>query len=206
MNKPKIKLITNVPCAMVLENPHGKETSSKFHDGVEYMYSVICQGEASVLFLPVDGTLAINRLQPRPGDEVEMLKTMRNNRVEYQARVISRDAEPPPPQRQQPAPYERQAGQPVRMLAPQSQIRSEPAPFPPSPAALAERPSPVNTVHPLEELMTRCLVVAGRSVWRAYVELTEAGCAFDKPMIEDVRALGITMYIERTREQNRGAR
>jgi hypothetical protein len=207
MNKPKIKLIANVPCALTLENPHGKETTSQFHDGVEYMYNVICQGEPSVLFLPADGSLAITRLAPRPGDEIELLKTLRSNRPFFQARHVGQEE---PQQRQAPAvPYQREAppAPGVRMLAPRSQVAPRPAPTPtpapfaPMPGELAQRPAPAATVHPLEDLMVGCLVTAGRSVWRAYEELKKSGCDFDKPMIEDVRALGITMYIERTRNQ-----
>jgi hypothetical protein len=59
----------------------------------------------------------------------------------------------------------------------------------------------------MEQLMTRCFVVGGRALWTAYNELKAAGCEYDQPTIEDARAAGISMFIEKTRnQQNGGAR
>jgi hypothetical protein len=194
MTKEKLKLTTNVPCTFTLENAQGKETKSKFHDGVEYMYSVICRGASCLLFLPVDGNIAIRRSGAQAGDEIELLKELHNNRAVFSVRVLGKDSAPPPRAAAQPAP----TPAPIRMLSPQTQVA--PAPTRPAPAA-AHQPeaAQIPTVHPLEDSMQRCFVVAGRALWRAYAALKEAGCDYDVPTIEDARAAGISMFIERQR-------
>jgi hypothetical protein len=53
------------------------------------------------------------------------------------------------------------------MLAPQTQ-------YAPAPEAARLAPPPAQ-VHPLEEIMQRCFVVAGRALWNAHHELDAAG-------------------------------
>lgn len=190
MRKPKIKLITNVPCVFTLESNSGKESSSQFSDGVEYMYSVVCQGEESILYLPVDGELAIRRSGAQAGDEVQLTKTMQNNRAVFTVRIFS-DAHlavptPPPAMPRAYAPAPRPVETPgVRMLAPQSQI----APAPHSVAPIVHEDGN-NTA-----LAKRCFTAAIDVLAHAKAYGQEKYAMPLNFNEEDVRALGISFLI-----------
>jgi hypothetical protein len=195
MTREKIKMVSGVPLIVTIEDTHAKPMTSRFHDGTEYLYSVMHRGSSCLLYLPVEGHEAMLRLGARAGDEVQLVKQQTQGQAPtFTARAVS-DAHlaipalppPPPPQYSQPAPAA--VAQGVRMLAPQTQ-------FAPAPQPQTEAPA---KVHPLEEIMQRCFVVAGRALWNAHRELAAAGCAYDQPTMEDMRAAGISMWIERTR-------
>ena len=191
MQKSKIKLVTGVPCRFTLENDKPREMSSKFTDGVEYMYSVVHQGEQSILFLPVDGMLAIKRVGAQEGDEVELTKaTAQDRSIVYQCRRFS-DAHlamPAPPPAPRPAPET----QGVRMLAPRSQV--VPSPIYAPAAQTQAAPAPVQTDGANTALAKRCFRAAIDVLVdaRAYGQQHQVELTFNE---EDVRALGITFLI-----------
>lgn len=200
MNRENLKLAVNTKLIVRIEDMNAKECTSRYHDGIEYRYSVMRaeNGLAAFLYLPVDGHLAMRRANLSAGDDVELIKTMRMGQAQYGVTILGDATEPYEPQPQT-----------ARLVAPAPPRQALP-PQPQSRGAVALAPVPVQPiaeVHPLEQIMTRCFVVGGRALWTAYNELKAAGCEYDQPTIEDARAAGISMFIERTRnQQNGGAR
>ena len=208
MNREKIKLITNVPLTLELEDANGAESTSHFHDGVEYRFMVRHRDSPSILYLPVDGMLAVKRSQARAGEEIELLKTMANGKPVFTAHRIGQQPLPA-------APAAPQQPQPTRLLAPMPQYAQPQYAQSPQHAsaqhASAQHASaqhgnaaraiaePVPQVHPLEEVMTRCFVVAGRALWNARQTLLAEGIPTPEPAFEDFRAAAISMWIERSR-------
>lgn len=204
MTRDKIKLIANVPLVLEIEDL-GTEKSSRFHDGVEYCYCCSVAGTPSIMYLPVDGHLAIKRSGAVVGDELEICKSMFQGRTTFRVRRFS-DAQSAPAA---PVP----APQGVRMLAPRQQLAaryevrhsedvqpySQPAPAPERVASAA----PVATVHPMEEMMTRCLLVGYRVNQNAYLKLRAQGVEIDAPTWEDVRSTGTSFFIQRMKEGGR---
>jgi hypothetical protein len=76
------------------------------------------------------------------------------------------------------------------MMAPQQQRVAAPAP-----------PAPIATVHPLQELMTRCLEVGYYANQNAFLNLRAQGIEIDPPTWEDVRATGTSLFIERNKRE-----
>lgn len=178
--REKIKIIADVPLVITLEDCNGRECQSAY-TGLEYRYHVERQGRPATLYLPMDGVSALRRAAPQQGDEVELLKTSQGT---WTVRVLS-DAQPLPPE----------------MLLPQRQPEEAShslmhAPAPPTPARLAQ---PRVQVHPLEALMTRCLEVGYFANQAAYQNLRLQGVEIDPPTWEDVRATGISFFIDRRR-------
>ncbi len=209
MNRENLKLAVNTKLIVRIEDMNAKECTSRFHDGIEYRYSVMRaeNGLAAFLYLPVDGHLAMRRANVSAGDDVELIKTMRMGQAQYGVTILGDATEPPsaqapPPRGDEPQP------QTARLVAPAPPRQAPPQPITRGAVALAPTPAQaINVVHPMEQLMTRCFVVGGRALWTAYNELKAAGCEYDQPTIEDARAAGISMFIEKTRnQQNGGAR
>lgn len=181
MNRENLNLNkTNSKLVVRFEDMSSKECRSNFHDDKEYRYSVqrADTGAAAFLYVKVDAHLAIRRANVRADDEVELVKTMRMGEPHYSVTILSdanTDAEP------------------TRVVRPA-----------PARQALAPIAQPVEQVHPAEQLVTRCFVVGGRSLWNAWKELQSLGCDYDQPTIEDARAAGISLFIDRSRQQQNG--
>lgn len=186
MQREKLKLIPGVPCTLVLDDAIGRPMNSRFHSGVEYLYNVEHRGGGYLLYLPVEGHQALRRIEAAAGDEIQILKTQTQGQApQFQIRRVS-DAELAVPTLQA-RPLSSQQEAPARgvhMLAPRSQV-----------AAAA--------VHPLLEQMTRCLEVGYAANAAAFANLRKQGVEIDGPTWEDVRATGISFFIER---QRNGAR
>ena len=180
MTRDKLKLVANVALVIELEDM-GVETNSRFHDDVEYRYNCSHRGSASMLYLKVDGHLAVKRSGARIGDEIEITKTLRNGAPVFAVRRSS-DAQEPVATRPT-----------VTMMAPQTQRVPAPAP--------AVAAAPLAVVHPLQEVMTRCLEVGYHANVAAYNNLIAQGIEIDAPIWEDVRATGISFFIERMKRE-----
>jgi hypothetical protein len=197
MQRENIKLAVNTKLTVRIEDTNVKECTSRFHDDKEYRYSVLRAdtGAAAFLYVLVDCHLAIRRANVSAGDDVVLLKTMRMGQPQYSVTILGdahTDAETTHVTRTAPVSAPRQAPPPQQAAATRGAT------------ALAPVLQPVAEVHPLEQIMTRCFVVGGRALWNAYTELQALGCNYDQPTIEDARAAGISMFIERTRNQQNG--
>jgi hypothetical protein len=71
--RSKIKIITNLPLVITLEDAEGKESNSQF-TGLEMRYSVLESGIPSTLYLPIDGANALRRSGAQAGEDVEILE------------------------------------------------------------------------------------------------------------------------------------
>jgi hypothetical protein len=194
MNRQILKPQVDVPLVVLLDKgPEGKETTSQRGD-LQYQYTV--NNDACVMWLPPEARAAILRTGAQAGDQLQIVKSLRGNNAIWSVQVLA-DSEPPPP----PPPTRMVAPRPTYAAAPsQNAAPSQPngnghhqAPAPTPLPPLAAEP------HPIEQLMLRCFIAGGRTLWKAYLKLREEGCSYDTPTIEDVRAAGITLYIERTK-------
>jgi hypothetical protein len=231
MNREKIKLVTNVPLVIDLEDL-GTETRTKFPEpegSVEYRYNVMAGDTTprpSMIYLPVDGHLAVKRSGAIIGDRIEITKTLFQNRPRFEVRRFSdaqlaveaphRPAAPPqqaaaPPQQAVTAPRE------IRMVAPTPRSATVAPPVRPpvaqaapqrqtytNGAAVAQVAPPISQmlperkpdVHPLQERMTRCLEVAYHAHQTAWLNLRAEGIEIDAPTWEDCRCSATTLFIE----------
>jgi hypothetical protein len=205
ISRQKIKLAINVPCVIELDDARGIETKSQFSDGPEYRYHCSWAGSPSLLYLPVDGHLAIKRSGAGAGDEIELTKAKANNgSIIYQCRRLSdAHAIEAPPQRDAPTPV---APREIRLVAPAPQPAQPQQPYTRGATAPQREPvkqvHPIATVHPLQEMMTRCLEVAYYANQAAYNNLRAQGVEIDAPTWEDVRASGTTFFIQRMKGGN----
>lgn len=209
IQRQKIKPAIDVPMVMQLETVQGRESKSQF-TGVEYWFNVVFDSQPSIIYLPDEGREAIESLRPQVGDYVELLKQKRGKQELYSAQLVSDGAEepapPPPPQRQ-----------PVRMLAPASRTAATNGPPSnggytngaprPSMTATAQAqampPDPDAQISPVAQQLAGCLRVS-LDAWeqtRQYAH-DKYGVALDYTS-EDVRAVGLSFYIGRTRDGGR---
>lgn len=215
MNRIKLKLMMAEPIVFTLEHPvDGQECQSRFSDGPEWRFNIVYQRQDAQIYLPVDGKLAIKRSGARDGDEIQLVKQMRNQTLEYQALKTNDGTLAVPSFYSGPAalqnPYDgptggnvvpHKNGNGVRMLAPQRQEVVQ-AVVRPLPAPAAQTEDGVSG-SPLAEQIQRCYVEAGRAIYTAWEQLNKEGYKFvDPPTIEDVRCGGTSLFIART--QNPG--
>lgn len=229
MVREKIKLLMGTPLVVLLEDTHGEERSSKFSDGVEYRFNVTYGAVACHLYLPVDGKLALSRSGALAGDEVEICKRMKNQSLEFTARVIG-DARtlgrsgPGPAQSPAgwtPGPARIEAPPPAREARQAALADSGPAPFAPMPAyahgaaapqsgftsgaaarqfAPAPLTAPASVPSPATVLMAQCLMAAVDIAVgvESYAKAKGKALTFNE---EDVRAMGISLHINLSKER-----
>jgi hypothetical protein len=209
MNRQILKPQVDVPLVILLDKgPDGKETTNQ-QGKTEYQYTV--NDDSCVMWLPPEARAQLLRTGAQAGDTVQLVKSLRGKNAFWNAQVLPDSAEPPP--LRTPA---RVAANATRLLAPRpsypptnaqagaarhlaQQIPRDPQdPLPePPPAAAPE-------THPMEQILTRCLELAARAQWNAYRTAQAEGIAIEGPNWEDVRAAGISLFIERAR--NGGSR
>jgi hypothetical protein len=179
----KVDVQLNQPIVMLLDRgPEGKQVTNLGR--VEFQYCV--NEDRGIIWLPPEGRAAILRSGAQRGDQIQLMQTSKG----WSAQRLGDSPAPPEP--------------PTRMVAPRPAYSNGNGHHePPPPAAPPKPPVPMPQLaaepHPIEALMFRCFVAGGRTLWRAYQKLLAEGCDYDKPQIEDVRAAGITLYIERTK-------
>lgn len=193
ITKEKLKLQVGVSVTVTLDQIRGKEYPSKFGDGVEYLFSGRHNGGAFMLYLPVDGQLAITNSGVQPGEEIQLTKHRDGT---FTARIVSDAvlAIPAPPAQTGP-----------RLLAPaspakptpfaQDNQRREPSPLPQTPELLDEAPSGTAA------LMAKCLQCAIEVLSGAEKYAVSLGWAKERVEFnaEDVRAMANTFYIQKTK-------
>ena len=191
IRREKIKIVTNRPLVIQLED-EGTETHSNY-TGREIRYACLHKGAECLLYLPLEADAVLRRIGAQPGDQIELLKSANG---QYSARVFSDAHLPVGPQ-----------PQPTRMLAPQRQQPAQQSQQPP-PAQPAKGPG---EIHPIEQIMTRCLEIGAKANWTAFFktrEFLKTTYNFELdphtlgPAWEDCRASGNSVFIERTNKQN----
>jgi hypothetical protein len=181
--KPQI----DVPLVVQLgRGPEGVEKAGKY--GVDYQY--IVNNGAGVMWLPKEGRDALIRSGARAGDEVEIVKSMRGKQAVFSAQVVSDAAEPPVA----PAPARQ-----IRVVAPQPSYTNGNGT-----TAAGRQQAPES--HPMEDLLTRCFVVAAHALRRAHTQLAREGFELDPPNWEDIRPSGATLFIERNKREREAQR
>jgi hypothetical protein len=63
-------------------------------------------------------------------------------------------------------------------------------------ARVAEKPNGASQTHPMEDRLVKCFTLAAAAVWRAHREIVAMGIEMEPPNWEDVRACGISVFIE----------
>lgn len=192
MNRIQLRPQIDVPLVMRLDRgPDGKEVPSLRGDGVQYQYTV--NDDSGIIWLPPEARTALIRTGARAGDHVQLVKSLRGRNATWNAEVL---------------PDDDVHQQPSRMVAPRAAYQA-PRQMPPPPPAVriaAPPPPPPPTPRPAEpavpapsrmgEVMQRALEISARANWTAYQAAKAAGVEIEPPRWEDVRAAGISMFIE----------
>jgi len=202
IQRQRIKLVSGIPLIMTLEDAAKGPFQSRFTDQSEWLYNVNVRGEASQLYLAVEGHTALQRLGAKAGDEIQILKQQTQGQApSFSARFVS-DATlavpslpAPDPNRRAPADrfdthmQQQQPG--VRMLAPQPQTNGATAYAPQQ--AKNEAPQPGSVA------LGQCLLAAIDAAIGAerYALAKGKTLSFNE---EDVRAMGLSIYIGKQRE------
>lgn len=199
MNRTMLRPQVDVPLVVLLDKgPEGKETRNNNGD-TEYQYTV--NDDSGIIWLPPAARTQLIRTGAQAGDEIQIVKSLRGKNAIWNIQVLADSAEPP--------------AQNTRMAAPRPAYAAAPQPARPSqpangnghmhasrPAAAAPEPAPA--APKIGEVMQRALEISARANWTAYQAAKAAGCEIDPPTWEDVRAAGISMFIEHSR--NGGSR
>ena len=189
--REKVRFTTNVPFIVLLEQVEGREATSSYN-GREYRYNVVQHRRPHILYLPPEGANALRRAAPNVGDEVELLKAIRDGQPEWSARVLSDAQEPLPSQeqaREVQAPAPHYSGQPERPSAPHSSAPAKPQ------TDGSARSGPRSTA----QLATRCMFVAFDVMMATEQYAASKGVTLEFNE-EDIRALALSIYIGKTRE------
>jgi len=209
ITREKIKLPVDVPVLVALETVNGQECKSSFN-GVEYRYNAICDSRPGLMYLTAQGRDALASLRPSPGDLIEIVKQKRGKEYFFSVQIVSDAEEPPvdkllvPSRRNEPPPPPEPPAETrrVRMIAPAPAVR----------AAYAQAngggyvngsaaPQTVPQSHPTEELLARLFVAAGHALAKAHAQLKAEGFQLEAPIWEDVRAVGLSLFIQNSRKE-----
>ena len=229
VSRDKIKPIVDVPLIFQLEAVYGQEVPSKFEQGIEYRFSVVHDSRPAYIYLPSSGRDAILQARPDPGDFIELLKLKKNNQVWFRAQVLSdayeqaaapptrpldeesplhyrpryenepfaRQEEPPPPRRLLPTPAPSAAPPPHPPEAPPPQ-RQQRGQY----AGQALPPHPDDShISPIAQQLAGCLRVSIDAWEEAVAYARSKGCELDYTS-EDVRAVGLSFYINASNRNN----
>lgn len=194
MERKVIKLQTDEPVVVVLDKgPLGQQVDGKF--GLQYQYTV--NQDSGVMWISPQAREAIVRSGARAGDHVRIHKTMHGRASSYEIQIVT----PGQPRRLEPAAEPPAlAPQPIRTNghtngngAPAARALEQEAAEHVAATAVAPRPE----VHPLEELLERCLFVAARANVKAYRKLVAEGYLemADTPNWGDSRSTAISLFI-----------
>lgn len=189
--REKVRFTTNVPFVVLLEQVEGREATSSYN-GREHRYNVLQHGRPHTLYLPPEGANALRRATPNVGDEVELLKVLRDGRQDWSARVLSDAHEPGASQeqaREVQTPTPQYSTQPERPCATHSSAPAK------QQTAGAARPGAQSTA----QLATRCMFVAVDVMMATEEYAASKGITLEFNE-EDIRALALSIYISKTRQ------
>lgn len=189
----------NKPLIAVLDSTDAREVKSPRDGSVDYFYDV--NGGNARLVLAPEARAQLQRTHAAPGDTVEIVKY----KDRWNVRVLSDAQEEPQPGPRIVAPSPAQRTNGMRSIPSTGGPETNGYANGYANGAAARQFAPpeavpaVPQVHPMEELMARCFVVAAHALQRAYDEVTREGMTWDAPIWDDVRATGISLFIERSR-------
>jgi hypothetical protein len=178
MNRDVIKFRKNTPVTVKLDRgPEGK-----LHTSGDYQYVV--NDNAGIMFLPPAARVHLQRTHAAAGDEVAITKMADDS---WRCEVLS-DART-------------DYSEPLKQSIHQVQQQRQPTN---GATALAPRNQPVQ--QPVQQLGThdllaRFFVLAGRALRMAHQQLGTEGIEIEPFNWEDVRASGISLFIEHNRGQ-----
>lgn len=177
----------NVPLIVRLDKgPEGKQTAKG-----DYQYTI--NDDQAIMWIPAEARTAILRSHAQAGDEIEILKSARGWNVQVLSDAGEPTGDPAPP----PMPPARQ----MRVVAGQRQINGATALAPQQQTQPQHQQS-----EPIVDLLGRLFVTAGRSLQKAHSQLVDEGIIIEAFNWEDIRALGISLFIERNRREERASR
>jgi hypothetical protein len=167
------------PIVITLDKNPDQCTQREGQYGVDYQY--IVNSDSGIMWLPKAGRDALINSGARAGDQVELCKSQRGRVVNYVATLVSDARETRPSV----TPSSSTAfGQRL-----QETVAAAPAQIPAPPAS--------SEVFPIKEMWAACLRTAIDAMWEAREYAFKREFDLDGPSWEDVRALAITMYINR---------
>lgn len=176
MNRDIIKLATGAPLRFRLNNPGGTECNSRYN-GKEWRYDVTqTNGASAWIYLVADASNQLRRSGAQGGDDVEILRTGDKDNYSYRVRVMGDAAEPEPPRRETVRPYS-------------------------APPSNTNGPQMVDSRTPSYDTLTRSLVTAIDAAIAGEAHAKGKGMALEFTS-EDIRAMGLSIYINKSREQN----
>lgn len=193
--RPKV----NEPVNVILDTPNGIEKTGQF--GTDYYYS--CNQNQVALYLKPEAHAALQALQPQPGEEIRILGLKKGKDIAWSVTFVSDAAELPAAVPQ--VSYARGVKFPARVFAqpetaPQPQRRVEAGPKPvTSEASRTTAPAASNVT----DLLSRLFVTAAHSLAKAHEQLKQEGYSLEPPIWEDIRACGLSLFIEHNRREQR---
>lgn len=203
MNRIQLRPQIDVPLVMRLDRgPDGKEVQSLRGDR-QYQYTV--NDDSGIIWLPPEARTALMRTGAQAGDHVQLVKSLRGRNAIWNAEVLP-DADVQQQPSRMVAP--RAAYQAPRQMpnghTPERRTSEDHPPYlppPPDPQPRPQPAAPAAAAAPLRigDIMQRALEISARANWSAYLAAKAAGCEIDAPTWEDVRAAGISMFIEHNR-------
>jgi hypothetical protein len=184
MTREKLKIVSGVPLQVTLSDMRAREMSSRFHDGIEYLYSVEHRGAGCLLYLPVEGHMALKYSGAVEGDDVQITKTHVNGSAPsfHVKRFSDATLTVPALPTIQDAPVRG-----VQMMAPRTQVA--PAPAPPVPAQASGT----------AVLLSQCLHCAIDAALGAERFALAKGKELNFNE-EDIRAMALSIFIGKQRE------
>jgi hypothetical protein len=192
---------------VTLQNPRGRECTSRLNGAIEYCYQILARGVPSLVYLPLEAVTQIDRLQVQGGDQIEILKSKRQGRESFEIRLLPDASEPP------------ENGNGTRVLAPRpvyAQTMRQPIGQAHHQAGAAQHQAPATSpvlddvgnpgpegVLPgntalqrcVQTVLMHCLEVAAGATWGAYQKALAAGVQIEAPLWDDVRATANTLFI-----------
>jgi len=88
VTREKIRLSSDSPTIVTLEEADGHETRSQITGATEYRYSVLCQGTPGFLYLPAAARQELLRQAAQPGDQVRILKQVHGREATYSIQLL----------------------------------------------------------------------------------------------------------------------
>lgn len=198
MNRQILKPQVDVPLVVRLDKgPEGKETTSRGE--LQYQYTL--NHDECVMWLPPEARTAILRTQAQVGDEIQIVKSLRGRNAIWNVQVLADAAEPPQRTTRMvaPRPAYPTATDRIPAAAGGNGHRDRYAETMSRPIAPAAAQPAAAAAETIGAVMQRALEIAARANWAAYTAAKAAGWEIDAPTWEDVRAAGISIFIEHNR-------
>jgi hypothetical protein len=192
---------------VTLEESDGRETRSPY-SGLEYRYNAQRGDVDCHLYLLMEGREALQRAMARAGDCVEIPKSPQGGQHVWSARILPDTQEPSQPRLVPPQPVQLQPIQP-QPIQPQP-IQPKPQRPLPSNGVRPQPPQPASEPHTRSNpprlstaaLLEQCLMCAVDAALSAEHFAASKGVTLEFNE-EDIRAMAISVYIAKTKQQDR---